>query len=67
MKKYELLIITGNHLNSKTVFAEYFDTTTNNNTFSGYYAFYADKKIVSCYPIERTIIASIEELEEDEF
>ena len=67
MKRYKLLIITGDHLNPKTVFAEYFDSMTNNNASKGYYSFHADKKLVSCYPIDRTIIASIEVLEEDEF
>jgi len=64
MNKYELLIIVGDRLEHHTVFAETFDTTTSASTSAGFYAFYADRKIIKCYPIDRTIIASIEECDE---
>ena len=61
MNKYQLIVMTGDRLDHYTVFAEKFSTTTNSSTSSGYYAFYADRTLVSCYPIERTIISSIED------
>jgi hypothetical protein len=61
MNKYQLIVMTGDRLDYYTVFAESFSTQTNSSTSSGFYAFYADKKLVSCYPIERTIISSIED------
>lgn len=65
MKKYELLILVGNgETRSIYVFAENFHTSTNSSTSSGYYAFYCDKKLVGCYPIDRTVIYSIEDAEE---
>ena len=64
MNKYQLIVMTGDRECRYTVFAENFSTTTNSGTSSGYYAFYADRKLVSCYPIERTIIASIEDADE---
>jgi hypothetical protein len=65
MKKYYIKVIVGNTLENFTVFAEYYHSTTNNSTSSGNYAFYADKELVACYPIERTIIVSIEKIEEE--
>jgi hypothetical protein len=64
MKKYHLIVMTGDRLDRYLVFAESFSTSTNSSTSSGYYAFYADKQLVSCYPIERTIIISIEDADE---
>jgi hypothetical protein len=64
MNKYQLIVMTGDRLDHYTVFAEHFSTTTANSVSSGFYAFYADRKLVSCYPIERTIIASIEDADE---
>ena len=64
MNKYQLIVMAGDRLDYYTIFAENFSTTTNSGTSSGYYAFYADRKLVSCYPIERTIIASIEDADE---
>ncbi|CAB4175450.1 hypothetical protein UFOVP1247_163 [uncultured Caudovirales phage] len=61
MTKYQLIVMTGDRLDYYTVFAEKIITTTGNGTSSGYYAFYADHKLVCCYPIERTIISSIED------
>jgi hypothetical protein len=64
MNKYQLIVMTGDRLDYYTVFAENFSTTTNSGTSSGFYSFYADRKLVGCYPIERTIIASIEDADE---
>jgi hypothetical protein len=60
MKKYELLIITGNHLNPITQFAEGFEVE------DGFYEFIYNDETIACYPISRTIIRSIEEMEEEE-
>ena len=65
MKKYQLIVVTGDYEFRYTVFAENFSTTTNSGTSSGYYGFYADNKIVSCYPISKTIIVSIENADEE--
>jgi hypothetical protein len=64
MNKYQLIVMIGDRECRYTAFAENFSTTTNSGTSSGYYAFYADSKLVCCYPIERTIIASIEDADE---
>lgn len=64
MKKYQIKVIVGNTLEDFTVFAEYYYSKTNSNTSSGNYAFYADGELVSCYPINRTIIVSVEKVEE---
>ena len=61
MKKYYLTVLYGHYQEKAFVEAEYFSTQTSSSTSSGYYAFYADKKLVACYPIERTIIYKIEE------
>lgn len=54
IKVYELLTI--NQLSPTKIFAEEFDTK------EGYYEFKIDGKIISCYPIDNTIIKSIEKL-----
>lgn len=64
MKKYQIQIIAGNVIYPYTVFAEYYHSTTNNSASSGHYAFYCDGDLVACYPMERTIIVSIENAEE---
>lgn len=64
MNKYELIVMTGDRLEQYTVFAEKFHTTTNSSTSSGFYSFYANFKLVCCYPIEKTIISSIEYADE---
>ena len=64
MNKYQLIVMTGDRLDYYTVIAEKFSTTTDSGISSGYYAFYANSKLVCCYPIERTIIASIEDADE---
>ena len=63
MKKFQLSVMTGDRVDRYTVFAENFNTTTTGGTSSGYYAFYEDSKLVCCYPIERTIIVSIEDID----
>lgn len=64
MKKYLIWLVVGNTREDCTVFAEYFHTTTNGSTSSGYYAFYCDGELVACYPIDRTVIYAIEKEEE---
>ena len=51
------------HVYKTTILATSFHTTTNNSTSSGFYAFYDNDKLVACYPIDKTIIESIEEVE----
>jgi hypothetical protein len=64
MKKYQIHIIAGNAILPYTVFAEYYHSTTTSSASSGNYAFYCDGELVACYPMERTIIVSIENAEE---
>jgi hypothetical protein len=64
MKKYNLIVLAGYTHWTVAVFAEKFHTTTNNSNSSGFYSFYDDNTLVACYPIERTVIASIEKVEE---
>jgi|688.fasta_scaffold412390_2 hypothetical protein len=66
MKKYQLRVFYGNYAENYSVFAEKFDTQTSSSTSSGYYAFYCDNNLIACYPINRTIILTIEEMEENE-
>jgi len=61
MKKYHLRVIGCDWISS--VRADHFHTTTNGSTSSGFYAFYRDKELVACYPIERTIIEKIENVD----
>ena len=63
MKKYNLYVMAYTHVYKTTIFATSFHTTTNNSTSSGFYAFYDNDKLVACYPIDKTIIESIEEVE----
>lgn len=60
IKKYHLNIIGATMVSGAIVEAEYFQTTTNSSTTSGYYGFYINREIVACYPINRTIIWKIE-------
>jgi len=72
MKKYNLIVLAGyTHwtvavfaTKFHTVFATKFHTTTNNSTSSGFYSFYDENTLVACYPIEKTIISNIEEVED---
>lgn len=57
MKRYEIFVVGyDGHLQ---VIADYFSTFINSSTTQGYYAFYKDKELIACYPIDRTIIKSI--------
>jgi len=64
MKKYNLIVLAGYSHWTVAVFAEKFHTTNNNGDSSGFYSFYDEKTLVACYPIEKTIITGIEEMEE---
>jgi hypothetical protein len=64
MKKFNLIVLAGYTHWTVAVFAEKFHTTTNNSTSSGFYSFYDGKTLVACYPIEKTIITGIEEMED---
>jgi hypothetical protein len=58
MNRYQLKVLGYDGLSRYTVYAESFDI------YSGIYAFMADRQLVACYPIDRTIIESIEEVDE---
>jgi hypothetical protein len=60
MSKYYLTVIGAKTSWDVVVEAEYFHTTTNGSTSSDYYAFYSNRELVACYPINRTIITKIE-------
>jgi len=38
--------------------------TNNNGDSSGFYSFFDGNELVACYPIEKTIITGIEEMED---
>lgn len=63
--KYKLVILTGGGFTQTKEFIADSCSTTSNGSSSGYYAFFSDKKLISCYPIERTVIESIEEIEKN--
>lgn len=60
MKKYNLIVLAGHTHWDVTVFAT--QITYGNH---GSYVFYDDKTLVASYPIDRTIISSVEDLEEE--
>lgn len=60
MNKYCLTVIGDTQSWDAIVEAEYFHTTTNNSTTSGYYGFYSNGELVACYPINRTFIHKVE-------
>jgi hypothetical protein len=60
MKIYHLTILGYSEKFWTEVHADYFTTQTNSSTSSGYYAFYTGDGLVACYPIDKTIITSIE-------
>lgn len=66
MKKYNLIVLAGYTHWTVAVFATKFHTTTNNSTSSGFYSFYDENTLVACYPIEKTIISSIDQIEEND-
>lgn len=59
MNKYDILVITGDNVKSFKVFAEDFDTE------NGFYRFWYKDETMACYPINFTIIKSVEKMEED--
>ena len=63
MKKYQLTILNGNDNLQRSVYATRLSTTTNSSNSQGFYAFYDDSELVDCYPIDRTIIDSIEKID----
>jgi hypothetical protein len=64
MKKYNLKVYYGNYQENHVITATQFHTQTNNSTSSGFYAFYADDELIACFPICRTAIVSIENIEQ---
>ena len=64
MKKYDLIVLAGYTHWTVSVFATKFRNTTNDSSSSGFYSFYDDNTLVACYPIEKTIITGIEEMED---
>ena len=64
MKKYNLIVLAGYTHWTVSVFATKFRNTTNDSSSSGFYSFYDENILVACYPIEKTIITGIEEMED---
>jgi hypothetical protein len=60
MKKYYLHVISGG-VYKYEVYATTFQTQTFGSKPLGYYAFYDDKELVGCYPINKTVIVRIDE------
>lgn len=58
MKKFNLLVLVTEQFNVH-VFAENFDL------IDGSFVFICDNEIVCCYPINKTIIQSIENMDEE--
>jgi len=65
MKKYNLTVLTYTNNYEVSIYAKNFHTTTNNSTSSGLYSFFDEKTLVACYPIDKTIIVSIEDIDEE--
>jgi hypothetical protein len=63
MKKYNLIVLAGYTHWTVAVFATKFNRTIN-STSSGFYSFYDENTLVACYPIEKTIISSIEKIDD---
>ena len=59
MNKYNLRILTYTGYYEVTIEAKNFSTQTSHSS-SGYYAFFDDTGLISCYPIDKTIIESID-------
>jgi hypothetical protein len=64
MKSYKLKVYYGHYQENHMVTATHFYSTTNSSTSSGFYSFYNEKELVACFPICRTAIISIEEVEQ---
>ena len=65
MNKYNLIVLAGHTHWTVAVYGTQLHTTTNNSTSSGFYSFYDENTLVACYPIEKTIISSIEKIDEE--
>jgi hypothetical protein len=63
MKRYKLIVIGADTSWDEEVEADYFHTTLDGSTQSGCYAFFKDKELIACYPINRTIISKIDEIQ----
>jgi hypothetical protein len=59
-----LIVLAGYTHWTVAVFATKFRNTTNDSSSSGFYSFYDENTLVACYPIDKTIISSIEEVED---
>jgi len=63
MIKYTLIVTLGHtHMNFEVI-ADTLKTATSNSTSSGSYSFYLNYKFIGAYPIERTLITKVEEIE----
>jgi hypothetical protein len=65
MKKFSLIILIGGGFTiTKEVYADRFNTQMNakGDTSNGYYSFFEGTILVCCYPIDKTIIESINEI-----
>jgi hypothetical protein len=56
MKKYTITVIGATQTKGYEIIASSFGSN------SGYYAFYNNNELISCFPINRTIIESITKL-----
>lgn len=63
MKRYYLKVMTYTGMYEAEVIATSFSTTTTTNIPSGFYAFWDGTERVACYPIDRTIIHRIKEID----
>lgn len=66
MKTYKLIVTLGHTHMEFDVIADYFHTTTNSSTSSGYYGFYRNNEFVGSFPIERTLITEVINTETNE-
>lgn len=63
MIKYTLIVTLGHTHMTFEVIADTLKTTATNSTSSGSYSFYLNYKFIGAYPIERTLITKVEEIE----
>lgn len=68
MNKYKIIVLSGGGYTLEfEVVADYFTTITSNSTSSGFYSFYmgeySDKTLVCTYPIDKTIIKEVQNVE----
>jgi hypothetical protein len=60
-KMFHITLILGHTHREINLLADDFS----GSTLPGAYTFYLNKKIIACYPIERTVIMAIEKKEEE--